>query len=961
MNNRSSVQWLVPATLLSLRLAGAEANPAVVLENSHFRYSVASDGRNLAFEDKAAGVNHLASPGSPCALARQGGREFPVTSAGLADNQLTLRFEPPGVEAKLRVGTAGNAVLVTVESVAGEDVEGLVFLNAPLDLQGKPNEAFGACALAMNLITRVDQLPVLQTSLRAGCEAKFGLRGARVALVAGPVEGLRSQLQEVLRQSDELPLCEVAGPWADEIPFNHGSYLFNFGALDEDNLDDWIAMVRRLGFTQIDNHGGGGFFRFGDFELNREKWPGGWAAWERIVGRLHDAGIGSIFHTYAFFIDKRSRYVTPVPDPRLDAFRTFTLTADVDAAATEIAVEQSTAGLSTVTGFFEHNSVILQLDDELVTFAGFSREPPWRFTGVRRGALGTKATAHSRGGSARHLKECFGLLVPDPESSLFEEIAANHAEIVNRCGFDGIYLDAIDGSSILRGNDECWYWANKFVVEIQRHLKKPVGMEMSAMWHQFWRYRTRWQAWDYPQRGHRRFIDAHATGVNGGLLLPLHLGWWNFQSFRPPQIEPTYPDVMEYLGARLVGWDAGISLTGAVDRDRLESTPLFRQAVDILRTCEELRHANVFDEEVRSRLRTPGQDFALTTNAAGRLTFCPSQSLPHVAARAEPWTLSWQLTNRHGEQPLCFRLEALMSSSSEPGTNGLVLFDASDAADLRSARSVAEGVGLDLGRVAGTEAEPDWLSLTATNAGRVPRNAAWAKLVRRFDPPISLKEQQALAVEIEVPDTGGDSESTKATTTAGPVPLLAIRLDSPHHLSFGALADRYLPLDFTGRRKVTLVETESTRWSDYTWNDGKWLYNAYRETIDFGTVESAGLWLQNLSPDRELRCRIHAVRAEPMVACRVAHPRLVLNGHAIKLPVELKSGDWLDWVDDGRYAVHGSAGEVLLEGHNDEPPPPLRAGENTMQLVLQDDVAVPPRVRLTVFARGAPLPRSPTP
>ncbi|MCB1128946.1 MAG: hypothetical protein KDM81_20780, partial [Verrucomicrobiae bacterium] len=357
-----------------------------------------------------------------------------------------------------------------------------------------------------------------------------------------------------------------------------------------------------------------------------------------------------------FFIDKRSRYVTPVPDPRLDAFRTFTLTADVDAAATEIAVEESTAGLSTVTGFFEHNSVILQLDDELVTFAGFSREPPWRFTGVRRGALGTKATAHSRGGSARHLKECFGLLVPDPESSLFEEIAANHAEIVNRCGFDGLYLDAIDGSSILRGPDECWYWANKFVVEIQRRLRKPAGMEMSAMWHHFWRYRTRWQAWDYPQRGHRRFIDTHATGVNGGLLLPLHLGWWNFQSFKPPQIEPTYPDVMECVGARLVGWDAGISLTGAVDRDRLESTPLFRRAVDILRTCEELRHAKVFDDATRARLREPGQDFALTTNAAGRPTFSPAQSLPHVAALAEPWTLSWRVTNVFGEQPLRFRL-----------------------------------------------------------------------------------------------------------------------------------------------------------------------------------------------------------------------------------------------------------------------------------------------------------------
>lgn len=958
MKNLSSVRWLVLATFLSLRLVGAEADPAIVLEDPQFRYSIGRDGRNLAFEDKATGANHLASPGTPCALVRQGGREFPATGADLAGDRLTLRFAPPGVEARLRIGTVGNAVLLTVESVAGEDVERLVFLNAPLDLQGKPDEAFGACALAMNLITRVDQLPVLQTALRVGCEAKFGLRGARVALVAGPVAGLRSQLQEVLRRSDELPLCEVAGPWADEIPFNHGSYLFNFGTLDEANLDDWIAMVRRLGFNQIDNHGGGGFFRFGDFELNREKWPDGWAAWERIVRRLHDAGIGSIFHTYAFFIDKRSRYVTPVPDPRLDAFRTFTLNADVDAAATEFAVEESTAELSTVTGFFEHNSVILQLDDELVTFGGFSREPPWRFTGVERGALGTKAAAHARGGSARHLKECFGLLVPDPESSLFEEIAANHAEVVNRCGFDGIYLDAIDGSSILRGNDECWYWANKFVVEIQRRLQKPVGMEMSAMWHHFWRYRTRWQAWDYPQRGHRRFIDTHATGVNGGLLLPLHLGWWNFQSFKPPQIEPTYPDVMEYLGARLVGWDAGISLTGAVDRERLESTPLFRRAVDILRSCEELRHAQVFDEAARARLREPGQGFALTTNAAGRLTFRPSQSLPHVAAPAEPWSLTWQVTNLFGEQPLRFRLEALMSSPLEPGTNSSVLFDARDANEDRCARSTAEGVGFELGRAPNAEAGPGWLALTATNAGRVPRNAAWAKLERRFDPPVSLKDQQALAFEIEVTGGHDDLEATARTTNAGRVPVLVIRLDSPRHLSFGALADRYLPLDFAGRRQVTLVETESTRWSDYEWNDGKWLYNAYRETIDFGTIGSAGLWLQNLPPGRELQCRVRAVRAQPMLACRVVNPRLVLNGHAIELPVELKSGDWLEWVEDGRYGVQGPTGEVLAEGRGDELPPRLRAGTNTFELVFQTAADVPPRTRLTVFSQGTPLPRS---
>ena len=203
-----------------------------------------------------------------------------------------------------------------VEAVRGDDIDALVFLNVPLTVRGAPDEPFGACALSLNLITRVDQLPVLQTQLRAAADRKFGIVGARAALVAMPVGGLLPALKEVLQEADEMPLCKVAGPWAKDIPFNRGSYLFNFGSLTEATVPEWIEMARSLGVTQIDNHGGGAFFRFGDFALNKAKWPDGWEGFARIVARLHEAGIDSIFHSYAFFIDKQSKYVTPVPDPR---------------------------------------------------------------------------------------------------------------------------------------------------------------------------------------------------------------------------------------------------------------------------------------------------------------------------------------------------------------------------------------------------------------------------------------------------------------------------------------------------------------------------------------------------------------------------------------------------------------------------------------------------------------------
>jgi hypothetical protein len=927
------------SSLVLAHTAVAESPPTVVLENPFLRYTISREGNNVSFINRATGTDYLRfGPPSPSASVRLRGKDCLATSAQQEGDRLTLVFGEVGVTASLRTEGRPYAVLLRVESVSGPDVESLTFLNAPLSLEGAPGEAFGACALSLNLFTRVDALPALQSELRASCEKKFGIVGARVAIVAGPMGRMLPLLQQTLSGASELPVCKVAGPWANEIPFNHGSYLFNFGSLTETNVDEWIDMAHSLGFTQIDNHGGSAFFRFGDMELNRKKWPEGWDTWSRIVARLHDAGIGSIFHTYAFFIDKQSKYVTPVPDPRLDAFRTFTLAEPLSADASEITVNESTKGTSTITGFFEHNSVMLHIGEELVTFAGVSQQAPWRFTGVKRGAFGTRAAEHERGAQGRHLKECFGLFVPNPESSLFEEIAANHAEVVNRCNFDGIYLDAIDGSSILRGGDERWYWADKFVVEIQKRLKRPVGMEMSSMWHHFWQYRTRWQAWDYPQRGQKRFIDLHAQSVNGGLLLPLHLGWWNFQSFNPPQVEPSYPDVMEDLGAKLIGWDAGISLTGGVDREALHKSPLFRRAVDILRTCEELRHAGSFDEATKAKLREPGREFALVTDGSGKPRFRRSEAQSQTICKTEPWTLSWRVTNSFQGQPLKLRIEALMSAAAPGSTNALEIGNGTGAKTSDWKESTADGVRLTWSPSASSDEVA--AMLIATNTGKVAREAAWARLERRFDPTLNLKDHQALGVEVESDGSGA---------------LLALRLESPQHIAFGAVADRYVTLDSTGRRTFTLVETESTRWSDFVWNDGKSIYNTYREAVDFKTIESVSVWLQNLPSGREAKCRIGAIRAVGLETGLVKNPRIQVNGRTIEFPAELKSGSWIECNRPADCAIYdrtgGSMGKVTPRGDW----PRLDPGVTTLEFLCDSGSGPPPRARVTTFILGDQL------
>ncbi len=920
--------------------AGAQG-ASVTLETAGFRCVVGADGKAIGFVDRKSGTDYLDHGAeTPFARVSKGGKEYPVTSVSREGGRLRLEFAGADAGAELEIRDRGRYLVLEVKEVRGV-VESLTFMDIPLTLKGRPDEPFAACVLSLNLQTRVDRLPALMDRLQASCHEKFGLVGAKAALAGVPRDEILPVLREVLSAVDEMPHCPVAGPWADDIPFNHGSYLFNFGALTTDTAGEWMEMARSLGITQIDNHGGGEFFRFGDFELNREKWPDGWNTYKDIVARLHAEGISSIFHTYAFFIDKRSKYVTPVPSPYLDAFRTLTLAAQIGPADTVITVNEPTKGMRTVTGFFEHNSVILHIGDELVTFRGVSQSPPWRFTGVIRGAFGTRAAAHPKGAESRHLKECFGLLVPDVESPLFAEIAKNHADVVNRCGFDGIYLDAIDGASILRGPEECWYWADKFVMEIQKNLDQPVGMEMSAMWHHFWQYRTRWQAWDYPQRGHKRFIDAHLTGINGGLLLPLHLGWWNFQSFNPPQVEPSYPDVIEYLGCKMIGWNAGISLTGAVDRENLRKIPLFRRAVEMLRTYEELRRSGGIDEAVKARLREPGKEFALFRDQSGNPRFRPVNHDTHRVESPEPWSSAWTAENPFGRQPVKLRIEALMSVEPYGSPNAVVLADFSGSGPFGKERLAAPGLTFDFraetGRVKAGGASG---LLAVRNSGNVPAAAAWARLDRTFSPTMDLSTRQALGVWVY-----GDGRGE----------LLGLRLESPKHVSYGALCDRYITVDFKGWRYFELVETESSRWSDYTWNDGKWLYNVYRETIDFGQVESFGVRLNGIPAGTEVQCLISPVKALPLVSNTLRNPEVTIGGRKIVFPVEMASGSWIEYNGPEDCTLYGPSGENLGKVIPTGAAPVLGPGRNDVRFFVRGSDGLTPRARITVISHGQPL------
>jgi hypothetical protein len=920
------------------RAAAPAGSPAIRFENDYLRYEVATNGQNLRFVDRRTGLDYCASsPGSWVARIRRAGREFNASAVAAEQGRLTVQFGDSGVSAVLKVAAEKHYLTVEVVSVSGSGVEELVFADVLLSLKGALDEPFAGCALALNLKTNVRELPGPNHRLTASCFPRFGFAGAKVALLGCPQAELRQVLKEVVSAAPDVPHSPIGGPWASEAEINRGSYLFNFGNLSEQTVADWIGLAQSLGMNQIDFHGGSSF-RFGDCRPNPDTYPKGRASLKSVIDRLHAAGLKAGLHTYAFFMDKNCPWVTPVPDPRLAKDATFTLAEHLSDDAKSVPVTESTKSMSATTGFFVRNSVTLQIDDELITYAGVAKEPPYAFTHCQRGACGTRAAAHAQGAKVHHLKECFGLFVPDGDSTLLAEVAARTAETFNECGFDMMYLDALDGEDVLGGPENGWHYGSKFVFELWQRLQRPALMEMSTFHHHLWFVRSRMGAWDHPNRSHKRFIDIHCAANEDGraMFLPMHLGWWAVKTWTGPQGEPTFADDIEYLCGKALAADIGFSLMG-VDPASFAKNPALQRLGAITRQYEALRHANYFPAAVKSRLRVPGDEFTLSQAADGKWQFRPAQYLKRKCVGQDGELETWRVTNQFASQPLQARIEALMSAESYGASNGVTVA-AFDAAQEFPDRAAAPGVQASLepstdrvkaGAVSGC--------FTATNS-RASRRGSWAKLGKTFSPPLNLRSQQALGLWVL-----GDGQGE----------VLNVQLQSPEHV-VGGIGEHYIVVDFTGWRYFELIEPEGERYADYAWPYGG-PYEIYRESVDFGQVAKLSLWYNHLPPGGKAACYLSPIQAVPLLKAKLRNPRLTVAGKTVAFPVELESGSYLEFRSLADCKLYGPDGALLKEFSPEGDVPVLAGGENQVAFGCEGPPGVNARARVTLITVGPPI------
>ena len=930
----------LPALLIAFSVsgvAGAEPlpAPAMTLEAEGFRLVVGKDGYVLSFTDKRTGKEYGGRDvRQPFAWLRKGGKAVSPIGCTASGDLVTVTF-PEGASIDLKVTPKGRWLVLEVASVRGGGAEELAFGSLRLVLEkhvswmsGVASDGeFAVCVRALNLKANL-RLGGIPPHFEPTCYAKYGMVGARIALVGCPADRLRSVLQDLVRE-EGLPWSPLGGPFAQDAEENRGSYVF--ATVSESNVDQWVALARKAGLAQI--HLIGWEKSLGHYEPRKDLFPRGVEGLKGVVEKIHAAGLRAGMHVLTGGIARDDPFVTPVPDPRLAKDGRFTLAKAVGTEDKAIPTVEPPGDLETSWQYSGRSNVV-QIGEELIQYTGLARTAPFGLTGCVRGALGTKAAPHAKGEAAHHLFAIYSTFQPDENSTLVDDVADCIARPFNACGFDMIYMDGAEGMP------DGWYGCAKMREALFRRLKGRVLVEASEWGYHSWTFHSRLGAYDYPHWGLKRFTDVHcrdAEGYRAGSLLTAQLGWWAILG--PSEDHPAeFPDEIEYLCSKALATDAPMSFQG-IDVGGRPANARQDEYLEMIGRYERLRLGRQVPASVRERLRAPREEFHLVQVPDGAWQFVPVDYLSHKVTGLQDGTSTWTVRNRWGPQPLRLRIEALYAVAPYDSPDAVVLARF-DKPEEFAAAGAAPGVTASW--APSTEVRRDGAAtgcLTAAGTA-VARTASWAAIRKIFDPPVNLQKCAAMGVWIH-----GDGKGE----------LLNLQLTNPAQF-WPTWAEHYVDVDFTGWRyvEVLLRERDADRFGDYAWPYGG-TSAVFRSPLIRSHTSALSVYYNNLPPNSAAKCFLGPVKALPVVKVTLKDPALTIGGSRIVFPVTLESGQYLEMESAEACRLYDARGALLATFAPRGDPPKLEAGDNRLAFTCEPPQGASARVRVTAIARGEPL------
>ena len=725
--------------------------------------------------------------------------------------------------------------------------------------------------------------------------------GAKAAIVIAPRKDVIPALRKLTEKAG-IPVQKTGGAWSMGSAQNRRSTVF--AEVSEESADEWVDFAERGGFGIV--HLEYWWTTLGHYlPVRKVLFPNGIDGMKAVCAKFRAAGITPGTHTLAAEISTRDPWVHERTE-ELERWCSYTLAKSISTNDTEVCVNEIPWDRHDTVLTYTSRGNVLRIGRELMQYTGVSREKPYRFTGVTRGAFGTAPATAAAGAAVDYIQQAFIGFFPRRGTMLMDDVAKQIAHIYRECNLGDVYYDGVDGIIDIPSKAD-------FRLRTTKYINNPDGIIESAGFtpHAWWHH-SRGGAWDHPRWGSKRFHDWHVIAAElyrKADLLEGQVGWWQ-PRVADANARGHFLDEMEYFASR----NAGSDIVGTIQGINIHRGPLpetVDRQITLFGWYERFRRARAFRREAVAAMSVPGAEFRLRQADDGRWMLRPSTSWVHRVSNSEANAAKWKVVSP-GRREASLRVEALYAAAKDEG----------DA-------------GIDLCPGARLVSKPGDAIVSVTNDFKAPY--------------FSLDGRTAFGFRVK-----GDGKGE----------LLNFQVSSPREYH-NAVSDHYIRVDWTGWRYVTVLLRERDVWR---MDEFKWPYKScpgpggmashpmFRNPIDGKHISSVRFYLNCLPADSAAEVEIGPVRALRAEKTRQSHPAVVVNGGRFEVPFELESGEyaelegatWRRYAENGDYLGKGIAKTV----------PSLKAGDNEISYEAAEAAKSEGggRAEVTVFALGEPFP-----
>lgn len=461
--------------------------------------------------------------------------------------------------------------------------------------------------------------------LQAGAERGVKLKGASAALISSATGKL---LDHIARVEEDFQLPPGVKSRRSEA-YKYSYYWTH--DLNPANADRHLKYAKMGGFRAMHLYYTGflksrGYRLIGNYdEWNETHYPKGKEDLRNLLKKLEREGMLPGFHYLHSHIGMDSKYITPVPDRRLNLVQTFTLAAPLSVSDTTIHIDQDPSYIE-----MTDRRRVLRLGKELISYEGFTNERPYTLTGCKRGIWNTKAAAHPVG-------LLFGVLdvsefgatsvYINQNNDLQDEVAEKLADIYE-AGFKFCYYDGSEGV-----NPPFWFNIAYAQWKVHRRLNpQPLFAEGAAKTHFSWHMLSRGNAFDvFQPEVLKQEIRKHPASEAPRMkqnFSHLNFGWLGYWVPNDKTVG-TQPDMLEFVCSRAAAWDCPIGMMANLDN--FDAHPRTADNFEVMRRWEEVRINDWLTSEQKQSLQNVDQEHILLINEKNAFELQPYDQITDIA------------------------------------------------------------------------------------------------------------------------------------------------------------------------------------------------------------------------------------------------------------------------------------------------------------------------------------------